>query len=88
MAAPKLRLISTSKKKSTATYQNLTTAVHVPNGRYIRAGAKIMTQSTATTLQSVVLKRRYQSRQQSWSANTHLKLVTRQQSAEPRLVAV
>ncbi|MEM8675259.1 MAG: hypothetical protein AAGF83_15500 [Cyanobacteria bacterium P01_G01_bin.67] len=88
MAIPKLRLITTSKKISTATYQTLSTGVHVPDGRYISAGARIVTQSTATSLLSVAQKRRYRSRRQPlFVNNTHLKLVTIQQPAEPRFVA-
>ena len=58
MATPKLRLVTTSKRLSTATYRTLPMGVHLSDGRYVTAGARIMTQSTANSLPSVRQKMR------------------------------
>ncbi len=56
MATPKLRLVTTNKKLSTTNYQNSPMGVHLANGRYVAAGAKIITQLAADSLPSVPQK--------------------------------
>jgi hypothetical protein len=51
MATPKLRLISTSQEFLPKKYRALSTSIHIPSGKYVAPGARIMTQSTANSLQ-------------------------------------
>ena len=53
MATPKLRLISTSQESNTKNYRSLSTSIHIPSGRYIAPGARIMTQSTASSMRGI-----------------------------------
>lgn len=76
MATPKLRLITSSKKLSTVNYQTLPMGVHLHNGRYVAAGARIITQSAADSLPSVPQRMRDRIRKQRLSANARLRLVT------------
>jgi hypothetical protein len=62
MATPKLRLVTTNKKLATAHYQTLPMAIHLHDGRYVAAGARIMTQSAADSLPSVRHRISYQTR--------------------------
>ena len=82
MATPKLRLVTTNRKLSTAKYNTLPMGVHLPNGRYVAAGARIITQSAANSLPSVRQKIRYKTRKRQLSVNTPLRLVTTEQKKQ------
>lgn len=84
MATPKLRLITTSRRFNTTNCRALSAGVHLPAGRYIAPGAKIMTQSAANSLPSVRQKVNYQTRKPSLFANKPLRLTV---SQRPKQVA-
>jgi hypothetical protein len=51
MNTTKLKLISTNQESNAQKYRALSTSIHIPSGRYVAPGARIMTQSTASSLQ-------------------------------------
>ncbi|MEY4518216.1 MAG: hypothetical protein RLZZ499_815 [Cyanobacteriota bacterium] len=53
MATPKLRLISNSQEFLPKNYRALSTSIHIPSGRYVAPGARIMTQSTANSMRGI-----------------------------------
>lgn len=53
MATPKLRLISTNQESNPKNYRALSTSIHIPSGRYVAPGARIMTQSTASSMRGI-----------------------------------
>ena len=82
MATPKLRLVSTSKKLSTTKYETLPIGIHLPNGRYVTPGARIITQSEADGLPSVGRKIGYKTHKRNLSFHTHLCMVTTEQKKQ------
>lgn len=65
MATPKLRLISTSQESNPKNYRALSTSIHIPSGRYVAPGARIMTQSTASSIRGINSQTLYQHHQPS-----------------------
>ncbi|PSB09309.1 hypothetical protein C7B62_13565 [Pleurocapsa sp. CCALA 161] len=77
MATPKLRLISNSQEFLPKKYRALSTSIHIPSGRYVAPGARIMTQSTANSMRGINSQTLYQHHKpslfvkKSFSATNH-----------------
>ncbi|MDJ0745503.1 MAG: hypothetical protein QNJ32_19365 [Xenococcaceae cyanobacterium MO_167.B27] len=59
MVTPKLRLVTTNKKLSTVNCHTLPMGVHLSDGKYVAAGARITTQLEADSLSFVPQRIRY-----------------------------
>ena len=79
MATPKLRLVTTSKKLSTTEYKTLPIGIHLPNGRYVATGARIIMQSQTDGLSSVGQKLSYMTRRSNLFKDTDLCILTTEQ---------
>lgn len=53
MATTKLRLINTSQTSNAHKYRALSTSIHIPSGRYVAPGARIITQTTASSIRKI-----------------------------------
>jgi hypothetical protein len=78
MATPKLRLISTSQESNPKKYQALSTSIHIPSGRYVAPGARIMTQSTANSMRGINSQTLYQHHKPSLFVKKSLSLTNHQ----------
>lgn len=78
MATPKLRLITTSKELNTTKYRASSTGIHLPSGRYVAPGAKVMTQAAAYSLHTARRPSHYQTAKPSLSIQKHLRLTSSQ----------
>jgi hypothetical protein len=77
MAIPKLRLI-TSDRQFSANFQTLAMGVHIADGRYVEAGARITTQSMADNLPFASKSRSLKTVRKHLSVNPSLKLINTQ----------
>jgi hypothetical protein len=78
MATPKLRLISTSQESFPKKDRALSTSIHIPSGRYVAPGARIMTQSTANSMRGINSQTLYQQYKPSLFVKKSLSLTNHQ----------
>ncbi|MGL6337885.1 MAG: hypothetical protein ACRC80_01955 [Waterburya sp.] len=77
MATLKLRLISTSQESNSKKHRALSTSIHIPSGRYVAPGTRIMTQATANSIRGINHQALYQHHKpslfvkNSWSSSNH-----------------
>ncbi|MGL6341862.1 MAG: hypothetical protein ACRC80_22305 [Waterburya sp.] len=78
MATPKLRLISTSQESNSKKHRALSTSIHIPSGRYIAPGARIMTQATANSMRGINSQTLYKHHKPSLFVKKSLSLTNHQ----------
>ncbi|MGL5940334.1 MAG: hypothetical protein ACRC2S_08110 [Waterburya sp.] len=78
MTTPKLRLISTSQESNPKKHRALSTSIHIPSGRYVAPGARIMTQSTASSIRGINSQTLYQHHKPSLFVKKSLSLTNHQ----------
>lgn len=78
MATPKLRLISTSQESLPKNYRALSTGIYIPSGGYVAPGARVMTQSTASSIRGINSQTLYQHHKPSLFVKKSLSLTNHQ----------
>ena len=78
MATPNLRLISNSQESNTQKHRALSTGIYIPSGRYVAPGARIMTQSTASSMRGINSQTLYKHHKPSLFVKKSLSLTNHQ----------